>query len=166
MPTATGPDPITVLAPWQAIADGLTGKHILINDEGGGRAALSAADALLDQNRITLVTAEYAIGELVTPTVRAPIYKRFLAGGAVMHPSHEIHAINGRAVTLRSVHTGDEIRIEEVDVVVDWRGGVADTTLQSAIEARGLAYHVIGDCVAPRQVHIAIAEDALAGRAV
>lgn len=166
LPTATGPDPISVLDPWQAIADGPTGKHILINDEGGGRAALSAADALLDQNHITLVTAEYAIGELVTPTVRAPIYKRFLAGGATMHPSHEIHAINGRTVTLRSVHTGDEIRIEDVDIVVDWRGGVAETTLQSAVEARGLAYHVIGDCVAPRQVHIAIAEGALAGRAV
>lgn len=166
LPTATGPDPIPVLDPWQAINDGPTGKHILINDEGGGRAALSAADALLDQNRITLVTAEYAIGELVTPTVRAPIYKRFLAGGAAMHPSHEVHAITGRTVTLRSVHSGDEIRIEEVDIVVDWRGGVAETTLQSAIEARGLAYHVIGDCVAPRQVHIAIAEGALAGRAV
>ena len=166
LPTATGPDAIPVIDPWQAIADCPIGQHILINDEGGGRAALSAADALLDQNRITLVTAEYAIGELVTPTVRAPIYKRFLAGGAEMHPSQEIHAIDGRSVTLRSVHTGNESHIKDVDIVVDWRGGVVETTLQSAIEARGLPHHIIGDCVAPRQVHIAIAEGAMAARAI
>jgi 2,4-dienoyl-CoA reductase-like NADH-dependent reductase (Old Yellow Enzyme family)/thioredoxin reductase len=162
----TDPDAIPVADPWQAIADDPTGQHILINDEGGGRAALSAADALLDKNRITLVTAEYAIGELVTPTVRAPIYKRLLAGGAVMHPSQEIHAIDGRTVTLRSVHTGDETRIEDIDIVVDWRGGVVETTLQSTVEASGVTYHIIGDCIAPRQVHIAIAEGAMAARAI
>jgi 2,4-dienoyl-CoA reductase-like NADH-dependent reductase (Old Yellow Enzyme family)/pyruvate/2-oxoglutarate dehydrogenase complex dihydrolipoamide dehydrogenase (E3) component len=162
----TGAGSIPVVDPWQVIADNPAGQHILINDEGGGRAALSAADALLDRNRITLVTAEYAIGELVTPTVRAPIYKRFLAGGAVMLPSQEIHAINGRAVILRSVHTGDETRIEDVDLVVDWRGGVVEAGLQASVEASGLPYHIVGDCVAPRQVHIAIAEGAMAARAI
>lgn len=166
LPVATGPNAIPVIDPWQAIADGPTGLHILINDEGGGRAALSAADALLDQNCITLVTAEYAIGELVTPTVRAPIYKRFLAGGAEMYPSQEIDAIEGRNVTLRSVHSGKKSHIKGVDIVVDWRGGVVETTLQSAVEARGLPYHIIGDCIAPRQVHIAIAEGAVAARAI
>ncbi len=166
LPTATGPNAIPVIDPWQAIADRPTGQHILVNDEGGGRTALSAADALLDQNRITLVTAEYAIGELVTPTVRAPIYKRFLAGGAELHPSQEIHTIDGRTVTLRSVHTGDETRIEDVDIVVDWRDGVVEATLRAAIEASGLTHHIIGDCVAPRQVHIAIAEGAMAARAI
>ena len=162
----TGPDAIPVIDPWQAICDVPTGQHILINDEGGGRAALSAADALLDQNRITLVTAEYALGELVTPTVRAPIYKRFLKGKVVMHPSQEIHTIVGNTVTLRSVHTGEEMDIRDVDIVVDWRGGIVETTLQSAVEARGLPHSIIGDCVAPRQVHIAIAEGAMAARAI
>ena len=162
----TGPDAIPVIDPWQAICDVPTGQHILINDEGGGRAALSAADALLDQNRITLVTAEYALGELVTPTVRAPIYKRFLKGKVVMHPSQEINTIVGNTVTLRSVHTGEEMDIRDVDIVVDWRGGIVETTLQSAVEARGLPHSIIGDCVAPRQVHIAIAEGAMAARAI
>ena len=162
----TGPDAIPVIDPWQAICDAPKGQHILINDEGGGRAALSAADALLDQNRITMVTAEYALGELVTPTVRAPIYKRFLKGKVVMHPSQEIHTIVGNTVTLRSVHTGEEMDIRDVDIVVDWRGGIVETTLQSAVEARGLPHSIIGDCVAPRQVHIAIAEGAMAARAI
>lgn len=166
LPTASGAAPIPVIDPWQAMSDAPTGLHILINDEGGGRAAISAADALLDQNRITLVTAEYAIGELVTPTIRAPIYKRLLSGGAEMHPSHEIHAITDHTVTLRSVHTGDETRIDVVDMVVDWRGGVTETTLQSTIGTSGRPYHIIGDCVAPRQAHIAIAEGAMAGRAI
>ena len=162
--TAKGPNAIPVLDPWQAISQSPNEKHILINDEGGGRTALSAADALLDHNKITLVTAEYAIGELVTATVRAPIYKRFLSGGAEIYPSQEIHSINGSTVTLQSVHTGGETNIEDVDIVVDWRGGVAETTLQSAVETSGKTQFIIGDCIAPRQVHIAIAEGAIAAR--
>ena len=144
LPKAQGSNDISVIDPWQAIADPPTRKHILINDEGGGRSALSAADKLLDQNKITLVTAEYALGELVTATVRAPIYKRFLASHVEMYPSQEIHSINGSTVTLRSVHTGYETHIEDVDLVVDWRGAAAETTLQPAVEASGLPHHVIG----------------------
>lgn len=166
LPKAQGSNDISVIDPWQAIADPPTRKHILINDEGGGRTALSAADALLDHNKITLVTAEYTIGELVTATVRAPIYKRFLSGGAEMYPSQEIHSIKGSTVTIQSVHTGDLTHIEEVDIVVDWRGGVAETTLQSAVETSGKTKFIIGDCIAPRQIHIAIAEGAIAARAI
>ena len=166
LPKAQGSNDISVIDPWQAIADPPTRKHILINDEGGGRTALSAADALLDHNKITLVTAEYTIGELVTATVRAPIYKRFLSGGAEIYPSQEIHSINGSSVTLQSVHTGGETNIEDVDIVVDWRGGVAETTLQSAVETSGKTQFIIGDCIAPRQVHIAIAEGAIAARTI
>jgi len=166
LPKAQGSNDISVIDPWQAIADPPTRKHILINDEGGGRSALSAADKLLDQNKITLVTAEYALGELVTATVRAPIYKRFLASHVEMYPSQEIHSINGSTVTLRSVHTGYETHIEDVDLVVDWRGATAETTLQPAVEASGLPHYVIGDCLAPRQVNIAIAEGALAAQSI
>ena len=166
LPTAEGPNAIPVIDPWQAITDSPKGQHILINDEGGGRTALSAADALLDQNQITLVTAEYAVGELVTPTVRAPIYKRFLSGRAEMYPSQAIHSIKGSTVALRSVHTNDETYLKDVDIVVDWRGGVAETTLQSAVETSEITHFIIGDCVAPRQVHIAIAEGAMAARAI
>ena len=166
LPKAQGSNDISVIDPWQAIADPPTRKHILINDEGGGRSALSAADKLLDQNKITLVTAEYALGELVTATVRAPIYKRFLESHVEMYPSQEIHSINGSTVTLRSVHTGYETHIEDVDLVVDWRGATAETTLQPAVEASGLPHYVIGDCLAPRQVNIAIAEGALAAQSI
>ena len=166
LPKAQGQNAISVIDPWQAIANPPTRKHILINDEGGGRSALSAADTLLDHNKITLVTAEYFLGELVTATVRAPIYKRFLTSHVEMHPSQEIHSITGSTVTLRSVHTGDKTHIEDVDLVVDWRGATAETNLQPAIEASGLQYFIIGDCLAPRQVHIAIAEGAMAAREI
>ena len=50
-----------------------------------------------------------------------------------------------------------------------WRARTGDhveTTLQSAVESRGLPHNIIGDCVAPRQVHIAIAEGAMAARSI
>ena len=157
---------IPVIDPWQAIANPPEGLHVVVNDEGGGRTALSAADALLDTNRLTIMTAEYAIGELITPTVRAPIYRRFLGEGADLRPSEEILRITGRTVTLRNVHSGIETELADVDMVIDWRGGVAENSLVAAVQESGLPNHIIGDCVAPRQVHVAIAEGAMAARRI
>ncbi len=157
---------IPVIDPWQAITSLPEGLHIVVNDEGGGRAALSAVDALLDKNRLTITTAEYAVGELVTPTVRATLYRRFLGAGADLRPSEEIARIAGPTVTLRNVHSGIETDLADVDMVVDWRGGVVVDALAAAVLARGLPHHIVGDCVAPRQVHIAIAEGAMAGRRI
>ena len=98
---ATGSETIPVIDPWQAIADDPKGQHILINDEGGGRAAFSAADSSLTYNQLTSVIAEYAIGELATPTVRTPISRRILMGQSVMHPSQETHNISAKTVMLR-----------------------------------------------------------------
>lgn len=158
--------PVRVLDPWSAISGTVSGLNVVVLDEGGGRTALSAADALVDRNRVTVVTAEYAVGELVTPTVRAPLYKRLLAQGAEFRPSELVIMLEGRAVVTENVHSGQKHRINDVDVLIDWRGGEIVDDLIPAAKAIGRDVHVIGDCVAPRQVHIAIAEGAMAARAI
>lgn len=165
-PFDTDESKIVITDPWSAIQNPPSGKHVLVNDEGGGRAALAAADALADDNRLTITTAEYAVGELVTPTVRAPIYARLLGAGASMIPSHEIAGVTGTLVKLTNVHTGQSNMVENVDIIVDWRGGVADNTLAVSATSLGIPHHVIGDCIAPRQVHVAIAEGAMAARQI
>ncbi|MEM9146392.1 MAG: FAD-dependent oxidoreductase [Pseudomonadota bacterium] len=156
--------PIRIVDPWSVMHAPPQDAHAVVVDEGGGRAALSAADALIDANRLTVVTSEFAVGEMVTPTVRTPIYRRLLGGQAVFRPSEEVVALDGRAVLTRNLHGGADGRIEDVDVLVEWRGAVANATLDAAAEATGLPVRRVGDCVAPRQVHIAIAEGAMAAR--
>ncbi|MEM6548683.1 MAG: FAD-dependent oxidoreductase [Pseudomonadota bacterium] len=157
---------ITLLDPWQAIAEPPEGQSIVVVDEGGGRAALSAADRLLGSNRVTVVTAEYAVGELVTPTVRGMIYKRFLSQGAVFRPNELVARIEGRTVITCNIHSGTEQAILEVDALVNWQGAETVSDLHAAAEESGKPVQTIGDCVAPRQVHIAIAEGAMAARAL
>ncbi|MBY8977060.1 FAD-dependent oxidoreductase [Rhodobacteraceae bacterium NNCM2] len=155
---------IPVTDPWSVIAEQPTGKHVLVIDEGGGRAALSAADTLLDSNRVTIVTAEFAVGEMVTPTLKPPIYERFLKAGAEFRPSELVERLSATSVITRNVHSGAEVEIAGVDLVVNWQGAETVATLEGALRETGKLAAVIGDCLAPRQVHIAIAEGAMAAR--
>ncbi len=155
---------IRVLDPWEAIADPPEGLGVVVVDEGGGRAALSAADALLARNRVVLVTEETAVGELVTPTVRTPIYARFLSAGVQFRPSERVVALEPGAAITENVFSGATTRIDGIQMVVNWQGAEVADDLLGAVAARGLPMRAVGDCVAPRQVHIAIAEGALAGR--
>ncbi|MEO1457938.1 MAG: FAD-dependent oxidoreductase [Pseudomonadota bacterium] len=157
---------IRLADPWSAIADPPEGLGIVVADEGGGRAALSAADALVERNRVTVVTSEFAVGELVTPTVRTPIHRRLLRAGAIFRASEVVLRLEERTVVTRNILSEAEARIEGVDMLVDWQGAVADDTLAAAAEAANLPVAYAGDCVAPRQVHIAIAEGALAARSL
>ena len=128
------------------------------------RAGLAAADAALDGNRVTLITTDMAIGELVNVNLRTPLYKRFLGKGASFRSGEALARIEGRDLVTRNLYSGAEARVSEVDILVDWRGNQAVDALSTAIASHGLPCEVIGDSLAPRQVHIAIAEGALAAR--
>ncbi len=140
-------------------------RRAVIRDGGWGRAALSAAELLAEQGvALTIVTAEFAVAESVAPTVRTPLYKHLLGHGARFLPAEEVVRLDGAAVVLRNVYSGRESRIEEVDLMVDWNGPRMVETLAEAARQSGAEIHVIGDCVSPRAIEIAIAEGALAAR--
>lgn len=152
------------LTPWALMDEAPRDAHVVLIDEGGGRGGLSAIDAVLDHNRVTIVSTDFAIAELVNPNIRTPLYKRFLSGGVEFRPSEALVRVDRSAVVTRNVYSGLENRVEDVDLLVNWRGNAVRNELQSALEAGGTPYQIIGDCVAPRHVHTAIAEGALAAR--
>ena len=53
-------------------------QHVLLVDEGGGRGGLSAMDAVLDANRVTSISTEFSVGELINPNSRTAIYPRLV----------------------------------------------------------------------------------------
>jgi hypothetical protein len=95
-----------------------------------------------------------------------PIYQRVLSAGTRLVPTTEVTGLDGRAVLLRNVYSGDTSRIEPVDLLVAWCGNRALDGLRTAIEAAGIELQMAGDCVAPRTADVAIAEGALAARTV
>lgn len=139
-------------------------KHVVLCDEGGGRGGLSVADMALGENRLTVVSTDTLIGELVNPNLRTPLYKRFLRAGAVFRPQETLIRAEGRVLVTRNIYSEIESRIEDVDVLIDWRGNTPRRDLIDAAAALGIPVETAGDCVAPRQVQIAIAEGTLAAR--
>ncbi|MEM7426387.1 MAG: FAD-dependent oxidoreductase [Pseudomonadota bacterium] len=156
--------PVALVSPWELMDRAAEEEHVVLVDEGGGRGGLSAVDAVLDVNRVTIVSTDFSIGELVNPNIRTPLYKRFLSRGAVFRPAEALVRLEGRCVVTRNIYSGQESRIEDVDVLVNWRGNRVCNDLEAALDANGLRYKLIGDCLAPRHLHTAIAEGALAAR--
>ncbi len=158
--------PIDIQTPLQVLSSPPTNKHIVVIDEGGGRAGLAAADIALDDNQITIVSTDFAIADLVNPNIRTPLYKRYLAGGVKFRPCEELVGLDGTTVLTRNIYSSRNEQIEDVDVLVNWRGNNVVDDLMATAENLDLPVKVIGDCRAPRHLHTAIAEGALAGRTV
>ncbi|MBI1384086.1 MAG: FAD-dependent oxidoreductase [Rhizobiales bacterium] len=152
---------IRLMTPAELIDAAPRGVHIVLADEGGGRGGLSAVDAVLDGNRVTIASSDNAIGELVNPNLRTPLYKRLLGAGAVFRPNEVVTAVDGRRISTRNIYSDHEGAIEDADILVDWRGNVTLPAFAEEARTMGIEAHVIGDCLAPRQVHVAIAEGAL-----
>ena len=160
------PDVITQASPWEILEAPPSGQHVLVIDEGGGRAGLAAADVVLDHNRVTIVSTDFTVGEMVNPNIRTPLYKRLLGGNVVLRPCEEVVRAEGKTVVTRNIYSGQEARIDAVDCVVNWRGNHVVNDLSDTLQGADVPVKVIGDCRAPRHVHTAIAEGALAGRSI
>jgi len=148
--------------PFDILNDPPADKHVVVCDEGGGRTGLAAADAALAGNRVTVVSTDFAIGDLINPNLRTPLYKRFLGQGATFRPAEKLLRLEGRTIVTGNIYSGLEARIEDVDVLVDWRGNAVAPSFAEVATRLDLPHTRVGDCVAPRQVHIAIAEGAMA----
>ena len=142
-------------------------QHAVVRDDGWGRAALSAAELLCEQGtRVTLVTAEFMVAESVPAIIRTPLYKHLLGHGAEFRQTEKVVRLEGSDVVLENVYSGAESRVAGVDLLVDWSGPMMVETLASAARAAGKETHVVGDCVSPRAIEVAVAEGALVGREV
>lgn len=75
-------------------------------------------------------------------------------------------AMEGSALVLEDLSTGEPERLEGVDGVVAAAGGVAEDRLYRELRGRVSDLRMVGDCVAPRTALEAIYEGHAAGRAL
>ena len=163
-----GSSSVEVATPHDVVRDGRPNARVaVVWDHAGGKIGLGAAEALVAQGcRVHVVTPAFAVAEDVDVVQRVPLYERLLAAGTSFHANTDVIALDGAEVVTRNVYTGEEGRVGPVDLLVAWRGNRAVDALRGAIEAAGLELHVVGDCVAPRTADVAMAEGALAARAL
>ena len=135
------------------------GARVLVLDDLGDWRGLGTALHLAEAgHEVTIVTAAPVVGGgLFHSAADVPLRARFLAAGGSMRPSTVVLGWGDDGATMRSTLTGAEERFP-ADTLVIAETPVAETSLATELAALSIAFHEIGDCVAPRRASLAFFE--------
>ena len=143
------------------------GDHLVVIDHTGSDIGCAVAELVLDRGGKAEVVSRHphpAIDAGLTNTVS--LYRRLFQKSVVLTPHHELEAVDGREVALRNVYGGPGRRVAGVDMIVVVTPPLPNDELVEPLQATGLEVHVIGDCVAPRDIENATFEGHRAARAL
>ena len=151
---------IPVISPHALLRDGtVAAGHALVLNEGRGQAGLAAAELLLKKGvAVEIVTSDIAVGVDLDPTNRNAWYERLGGMNCMFSSGLVVETASANMVTLRNVFDDRRDDRQGIDLVVDWPGCRANDQLSAGLRNAGVNVHCIGDCVAPRNVEIAISE--------
>lgn len=161
---------VQVLTPRQLL-DHDTGQwaNAIVISDGRGQAGLVAAEWLASKGtRVELVTEDIAIGNDLDPTNRNAWYERLGQAGVTLSAQLEPVSLHNNTLQMKNVFTQFSISRANIDLVVDWFGCHAVDQLlneSSEYDCR-IRWHAIGDCLAPRNVEVAMAEALTVARSI
>ena len=139
----------------------------LVWDRAGGGAAVSAAEHLAQAGcRVVLVTPSMAVADDVDLTNRVPLYRRLYEHSVTMLPNSDVARVGAQGVVVTNIYTGRESTVSGIERVVVSNAAEARDELADALRKDGLRVLTAGDCMAPREVDVAMAEGALAARGI
>jgi 2,4-dienoyl-CoA reductase-like NADH-dependent reductase (Old Yellow Enzyme family)/thioredoxin reductase len=132
------------------------GPRVVIVDETGTFAAASAAQMLADTGRsVTVVTPLGAAGARLGPPDRQIQMETLFTHGVDLIPAHRLTAVQGPTLRFAHVLEGTELTIE-ADTIILATGTVSDRSAFAGLDETVDRLHLVGDCVAPRDVGMAI----------
>ncbi|HEY8818048.1 MAG TPA: FAD-dependent oxidoreductase [Candidatus Limnocylindrales bacterium] len=136
-----------------------TGQRVLVLDDLDDWRGVGTAVQLAETGHdVTILTAAAVVaGGLFHSAADGPLRKRFAAAGGRSVTSSSVLAWDRGIATVRSTLTGEPAEIH-ADTLVIAETPVAETALGAALTARGIAFHQIGDAVAPRRASLAFYE--------
>jgi 2,4-dienoyl-CoA reductase-like NADH-dependent reductase (Old Yellow Enzyme family)/thioredoxin reductase len=164
MEIAGGPLPWTVHEAISGAADGA--RRVVVFDREGFNRPLVAADALSSRGvSVEFVTSHSQIAPAVESMMRDEMIDRLSERGVRFHPGEEIDRWDAPgALRLRSVRTGQERTVTDIDGVVAAVGSLSSAELAEELRGRVPELHVIGDAAEPRTVEEATYEGGEIGR--
>jgi len=133
------------------------GSHVVVWDEQSDEAPLAAAEHLTSHGvAVTYVTpAAHPGGKLPLSNIPAALSRVY--GSAVdVIPYSTVAKIDNDGVTIASVYDGAKQRRLPIDAIVCAVGRDADESLYLALREQMPLVWRVGDCVAPRDVGLAI----------
>jgi 2,4-dienoyl-CoA reductase-like NADH-dependent reductase (Old Yellow Enzyme family) len=157
LPGVDGADVFSV----QAVLDGaaVPGRRVLVLDDVNDWRGLGTATFLAeaDQEVTILTSAAVVAGGLYHSAADGPLRKRFAAAGGRSITAACILEWRDCVATVQSTLTGD-VSTLDADALVIAETPVAETGLATDLTALGVAFHQIGDAVAPRRASLAFFE--------
>lgn len=152
---------IEVITPKQLLdLDSVNAKNAVVINDGRGQAGLVAAEWLVSKGvHVEVVTEDIAVANDLDATNRNAWYERLGNAGVVLSPQLEPVELSNNTLLMRNVFTKLPVARHNIDLVVDWCGCHAvDDLLRYTNNEKTTRWHGIGDCLAPRNVEVAMAE--------
>jgi 2,4-dienoyl-CoA reductase-like NADH-dependent reductase (Old Yellow Enzyme family) len=157
LPGANDPTVLSI----QAVLAGspVPGRRVVVLDDVGDWRGLGTALYLAEQgHEVRIVTAAAVVaGGLAHSAADGPLRKRFARAGGRAMTSYAILGWQDGVVAVVSTLTGDVVKID-ADALVIAETPVAEAALATALAERGVPFHQVGDCVAPRRASLAFFE--------
>jgi 2,4-dienoyl-CoA reductase-like NADH-dependent reductase (Old Yellow Enzyme family) len=157
LPGVDGDDVLSV----QAVLDGgaVPGRRVLVLDDVNDWRGLGTATFLAEADHdVTILTSAAVVaGGLYHSAADGPLRARFADAGGRSVTSACILDWRDGVATVRSTLTGD-VSTLQAEALVIAETPVAETGLAADLTALGVAFHQIGDAVAPRRASLAFFE--------
>jgi hypothetical protein len=135
------------------------GRRVLVLDDLNDWRGLGTALALVESgHEVTIATAAPVVaGGLFHSAADGPLRARYAKAGGRSITGVAVTAWGAGRAMMRQTVTGAET-VFDADTLVIAETPVAETALASDLTARGIAFHLIGDAVAPRRASLAFYE--------
>jgi 2,4-dienoyl-CoA reductase-like NADH-dependent reductase (Old Yellow Enzyme family) len=135
------------------------GRRVLVLDDLDDWRGLGTAVHLAEHDHeVTILTAAPVVAQgLFQSAADGPLRKRFAVAGGRSITSACVLGWGLGIASVRSTVTGETTTVP-ADALVIAETPVVDPALAEGLTARGLAFHQIGDCVAPRRASVAFLE--------
>lgn len=147
-------------------ANALCDENVLLLDLGVRFEGAAVAETLAENNRVTWVTPALQNGGEIDPSTFPLMRRRVAEKKVTLISENMVVQANDDATLLVNVITGQWTRLNPVNAIVIAGNKRANDELVTQLRARVSELHIIGDCVAPRNVAMAIYEGEMAGRAI
>lgn len=143
-------------------------SRAVILDTLGDPVGMAVTEWLVERGwQVEVVTSDMFVGQRLTASLELTAWnQRAATRGIVFRPQFDTLEVTEHSVIGADHFDYREIRLDEIDLVVDVSPEVPDETLYFALKASGLRVFRAGDCVAPRYLGHAILEGYRAGREV
>ncbi len=144
------------------------GERILFIDENGGHHAASTVEFLADQGKkVHMITSDLFIGVELAPLGDLSMTRqRLLQKGVLFETDLLVDGIEEGVVRCRDLYTNAPRTFQGYDTIVLDMGNTADDGLYGELKGRVKELYRVGDCVAPRGIHMAVIEGRKAGMAL